>query len=156
MPLAFDARHDSLRKRYRYRVLANRHRRALEERYAWHVRKPLDIAAMREAALHFVGEHDFNAFRSTDCDAPHARRHMIAVDIEVVPRPSLGEIVEIHFHANAYCRYMCRILAGTLVEVGEGIRTPKNVAEVLESRDRRLAGVTAPPHGLTLMQVFYP
>ena len=77
VPEAFDARHDSLSKRYRYRIYVSRHRAALEEGRAWLVPAPLDVGAMRSAAVSLVGEHDFNAFRSSECDALHARkRHL--------------------------------------------------------------------------------
>ena len=156
VPLAFNARHDSLGKCYRYRVLVSPQRAALEEGRVWHIRHPMALEAMRAAACLLVGEHDFNAFRSSACDAPHARRNMIRIDIDALLRSPTAQVVEILFHANAFCRHMCRILAGTLVEVGMGKRTAENVAAVLESRDRTQAGVTAPPGGLTLMQVFYP
>ncbi|MBI5510516.1 MAG: tRNA pseudouridine(38-40) synthase TruA [Deltaproteobacteria bacterium] len=155
-PPSFDARHDSLSKRYRYRIYNTRHRAALEERRAWHIRAPLDLRDMRAAAALLVGEHDFNAFRSVECDALHAFRRMLSVDVSATPRPPAGSIVEIVFHANAYCRHMCRIIAGTLVEVGLAKRSVAAVAHALESRDRKDAGVTAPPCGLTLLEVFYP
>jgi tRNA pseudouridine38-40 synthase len=157
VPLEFDPRRDSLSKRYRYRVYHAREPAALERTRAWHVRaQVLDEARMREAARHLVGELDFEAFRSAQCDAPHARREMFSVEIEVVPRPPRGRYVDMTFHADAFCRHMCRILAGNLVEVGLGRRRPEELATILASRDRTRGGVTAPPQGLTLLEIFYP
>ena len=68
----------------------------------------------------FLGENDFNAFRSVHCDAEHAFREMFSVTIDRVERPPVGHFIDIVFHANAFCRHMCRILAGTLAEVGMG------------------------------------
>jgi tRNA pseudouridine38-40 synthase len=110
---------------------------------------------MREAAAHLVGELDFEAFRSAHCDAAHARRHMYSIDITETPRPPLGHTVDIVFWANAYCRHMCRILSGMLVAVGQGKHKSSHVATILHSRDRTRAGMTAPPEGLTLLEVLY-
>ena len=151
----FDARDDATSKRYRYRIYQARQPSALERRRAWYRRAPLDVEAMREAARHLVGHLDFEAFRSAHCDAPHARRMVYGIAIHEAPRPPRGRVIELDFHANAFCRHMVRILTGTLVEVGQGRRTPEDVRRILESRDRREAGVTAPPHGLTLIEVRY-
>ncbi|MBI3179942.1 MAG: tRNA pseudouridine(38-40) synthase TruA, partial [Deltaproteobacteria bacterium] len=138
--LTFDARRDSLSKRYRYRVYRGPQPAALERHRAWYLHQELDLEAMRMAAAALVGEHDFEAFRSTQCDAPHARRTMHAVDLARTPRPPVGEHIDITLHANAYCRHMCRILAGTLIEVGLGKRSAGGVAEILAARDRKRAG----------------
>lgn len=156
VPLDFSARHDSLGKRYRYRVYNARQPAALEALRAWHVRQPLDVTAMREGAAHLVGELDFESFRSAQCDAEHARREMFGITIEESPRPPAGRYVDITFHANAFCRHMCRILAGTITEVGRKRRTPGDILTILEARDRTKAGITAPPWGLTLLEVQYP
>ena len=155
VPESFNAKKDSLSKRYRYRIYRAQQPAALE-RDAWHRRGKIALEPMREAAALLLGELDFNAFRSTHCDAPHAIRLMHSIDIHATPRPPLGEHIDVIFHANAYCRHMCRILAGTLVEVGMGRRTVARVAEALVGKDRRLAGVTAPAAGLTLLEVRYP
>jgi tRNA pseudouridine38-40 synthase len=155
VPPDFDARHSAHSKRYRYRVYQAREPAALENGRAWHVRRRIDLTRMRAAAQLLVGEHDFEAFRSAHCDAAHARRRMHSIDIGSTTRPPVGLHVDITFHANAYCRHMCRILAGTLVEVGTGQRAVDSVAAALAGRARELAGVTAPPGGLTLLEVLY-
>lgn len=153
---AFNARHGSLSKLYRYRVYNAKEPAALEVTRAWHVRFPLDIAAMREGALHLLGETDFESFRSAQCDAEHARREMLAIAITATERPPIGRYVDIVFHANAFCRHMCRILAGTLTEVGLGRRRADDIAAIRDARDRSRAGITAPAAGLTLLQIEYP
>jgi len=154
MPSSFDARHSAHSKRYRYRIYQGSEPAALEPR-AWYRRRPLAVAPMREAAALLIGEHDFESFRSVHCDAPHARRRMLDITLDEQERPPVGRTLDIVFHANAYCRHMCRILTGTLVDVGRGRKTPSDVARVLEARDRTLAGLTAPPRGLTLLEVLY-
>ena len=104
----------------------------------------------------FLGENDFNAFRSVHCDAEHAFREMFSVTIERTERPPVGHFIDIVFHANAFCRHMCRILAGTLAEVGMGKFVPDDIPAIMASRDRRRGGRTAPPGGLTLLEVAYP
>jgi tRNA pseudouridine38-40 synthase len=154
VPMTFNARHDSVSKRYRYRVYSARERAGLEATRAWHVKFPIDLDAMRAAAALLIGEHDFESFRSAQCDAEHARRAMYAITISTLERPPHGQYIDITFHANAFCRHMCRILAGTLLEVGLGRRSG-DLTTVLAARSRSAAGITAPPHGLTLLEVRY-
>lgn len=155
VPMDFDARHSARGKRYRYRLYLGPQPAALESTRAWYIRRPLDLDAMRAATLPLIGERDFESFRSSQCDAAHARRRMHAITIETSPRPPLGSYVDIVFHADAFCRHMCRILAGTLVEVGIGRRGVSSIQETLDGRKRALAGITAPALGLTLLEVFY-
>ena len=151
MPGGFDAKRYSTGKRYVYRV----HNRAwadpISGTTSWHVRQTLDVDAMRAAAALFVGEHDFESFRAASCDAAHARRYLW--------RSSLtAEGTQLHYEVrgNAFCRYMVRTLAGTLVDVGRGRFRPDDVTRMIAARDRRSAGVTAPALGLTIEEVYYP
>jgi tRNA pseudouridine38-40 synthase len=105
---------------------------------------------MREAAGGLLGEHDFSAFRAAGCTARTANRRLTELAIE-----RAGDLVHSHVTGNAFLRNMVRILAGTLVEVGQGRMRPGQVLEILESRQRPLAGPTAPAKGLTLVRVFY-
>ena len=110
---------------------------------------------MRAAARVLTGAHDFESFRAAGCQAEHARRVMHDITIETIDRPPAGHLVQITYRADAYCRHMCRILTGTLVEVGRGQRTPQSMRDVLTARSRFAAGVTAPPQGLCLLEVRY-
>jgi tRNA pseudouridine38-40 synthase len=148
-PAGFHARFWSRGKRYRYTVLTRRDRSPMLEGRAWHHPGSLDLAAMRAAAAHLVGEHDFSAFRAAGCTALHPVRAITSVVVGEHP----GEVVQIEVDGNAFLRNMVRILAGTLVEVGAGRRTPAEVAAALASRERSQAGITAPPGGLCLVEV---
>ena len=152
----FNARNDSLSKKYRYRIYEGPQRTGLEHQRAWQWRSTIDVGEIEKAATHLIGEHDFESFRHTECDAEHAIREMFGISVETSPRPPFGRYIDITFHANAYCRHMCRILAGTLMEVGLGKRTPESMNTIIESRHRTAAGQTAPAFGLTLLEVIYP
>lgn len=153
----FNARLDSLSKHYRYRIYQGGQRAALEAKRAWHVKAaPLNIEAMRQAASLLIGDLDFESFRSVHCDAEHAKRHMYEISISSSPRPPIGQHIDIVFHANAFCRHMCRILAGSLVEVGMGQKSVDDIGAALHQKKRASAGMTAPPEGLTLLTIEYP
>ena len=106
---------------------------------------------MAEAAGHLLGQHDFSAFRASDCDRKNPVRIVRRLD---VGEPEPGLIV-IDAEATAFLKHMVRTIAGTLVEVGLGARAPGSLAEILAGRDRTRAGRTAPAQGLTLERVFY-
>ncbi|HEY4221732.1 MAG TPA: tRNA pseudouridine(38-40) synthase TruA [Myxococcota bacterium] len=146
----FDAKRDSVGKRYVYRVHNAPWRDPFRAKTSWHVRQRLDLAAMQQAAQVFLGERDFESFRSQHCDALHARRYLWRSDIHVD-----GVELAYEVRGNAFCRHMIRCLAGTLVDVGRGRYTPADVERILAAKDRTQAGVTAPPEGLTLEEVYY-
>jgi tRNA pseudouridine38-40 synthase len=150
VPAGFDARRWARGKRYGYRLLNRVARSPLLERTSWHVRGTLDTAAMTEAAGHLLGEHDFSAFRALGTDHKTTIRTIRRLDIV-----RDGDIVLLDVEGTAFLRHMIRILAGTLVAVGLGRRTPASIEQVLASCDRTQAGRTAPPQGLTLEAVFY-
>ena len=147
----WDPRRTSRGKRYIYSLWHDPAPTALLRCRAWWVRGQLDLPSMREAAAHLVGTHDFGAFRAAGCVARHAVRTLHTIQIRRVR----GPLVEIEVVGNAFVRNMVRIIAGTLVEVGQGRRRPDEVARALEDRERRSAGVTAPAHGLCLDEVIY-
>lgn len=147
----FHPRFSATGKHYCYTLLARPERSPRWCRFAWHHPARLDIAAMASAARALHGEHDFSAFRAAGCTARTTIRHIESIAIE---RPD-DERLEIHVRGNAFLRQMVRIIVGTLTEVGTGKRAPGEVAEILASRDRTQAGITAPAHGLELVEVSY-
>jgi tRNA pseudouridine38-40 synthase len=148
VPAGFDARHHARGKIYRYQVWNHPVRSPRLARYVWHVYDPLDTHPMREAAAVLLGEHDFRAFRSSDCDRTNTVRILRRLDVR-----RCGSLISIEVEGTAFLRNMVRILAGTLVAVGRGKMAAPDVAAVLQSGDRTKAGVTAPPSGLALMRV---
>lgn len=147
----FNARFSARARRYRYRLLNRSIRPALERKtLAWE-RRPLDAEAMARAARTLLGEHDFSAFRTVHCQAPHARRDLQALDVR-----RSGDEVIFEVQANAFLHHMVRNLVGTLLEVGRGDRPETWVGEVLRGRDRTQAGPTAPPQGLVFLGPRYP
>ncbi len=150
-PEGFDARRSARGKRYRYRIENGPTRVPLARRLAWQIFRPLDVAAMRAAAAHLVGRHDFAAFQAADCEAHHAVREVRQVDV----LGDSGGRIDICVEATAFVKHMVRNFVGTLVEVGEGKRAPGSIPELLAGADRRRAGPTAPPQGLCLEEVFY-
>ena len=147
----FDARRSARGKRYRYVIENGPTRGPLSRHHAWQSFRPLDLGAMRAAAAHLVGRHDFAAFQASDCASPHAVREVRRLEIE----GQAGGRLEIAIEATAFVKHMVRNIVGTLVEVGQGKRSPASMPELLQSRDRTRAGPTAPPHGLYLEEVFY-
>ena len=147
----FHPRFSATGKHYRYLVLARPDRAPRWEPWAWHRGQPLDRAAMTAAAAAFVGEHDFRGFRSIKCVARTTTRRVDAVELSN-PAP---ELLAVDVRGNAFLHNMVRIVAGTLVDVGLGRIDPTAMPAIIASGDRTRAGPTAPPHGLTLVAVFY-
>ncbi len=150
-PDGFDARRSARGKRYRYFIENGATRSPLGRRTAWQLHGAVDVEAMREAARHLVGRHDFAAFQASDCEARHAVREVRRVEVTGEP----GGRIEVVVEATAFVKHMVRNFVGTLVEVGRGKRAPGSIPALLASRDRTKAGRTAPPQGLCLEEVFY-
>lgn len=147
----FHARYSAIARFYRYVILNRPMRSALYRRQMTWVYHPLDENRMHEAAQHLIGDHDFSSFRAQGCQSKSPRRimHFIRVSRE-------GERVVIELAANAFLHHMVRNIAGVLLEVGCGKQGPDWAKQVLEARNRKLAGVTAPADGLYLGGVCYP
>jgi len=157
VPDDFHPRFSATGKHYRYTILARPDRSPRWRDRAWHHPEPLSIEAMAAAAAPLLGEHDFAAFRAAGCTAATTTRRIDAIDLSLsalLPAPD-PELLVIDVRGNAFLRNMVRILVGTLAEVGAGRRPAGQVAEILASRDRTRAGITAPAHGLELMEVRY-
>ncbi len=145
----FHARYSAKSKTYRYSILNQRVPSPIHRRW-WHlVRKPLDLEAVRTAAPHFIGWHDFAAFQSKPIGARSAR------EISMLVIESAAPEIAIYVAANGFLYNMVRAIAGTLIEVGLGKRTPESILELIASGDRSAAGPTAPAQGLCLMEVEY-
>ena len=151
VPDDFHPRFSATGKHYRYTILARPDRSPRWRDRAWHHPEPLSIEAMAAAAAPLLGEHDFAAFRAAGCTAATTVRRIDAIELST-PDP---ELLIVDVRGNAFLRNMVRILVGTLVEAGAGRRPLGQVAEILASRDRTRAGITAPAHGLELMEVRY-
>ena len=148
-PDDFSARFSATSRRYRYRIDMRRAHDPLTRGFVWHVGRPLDIAAMAEAAAALLGEHDFTSF----CRSVEGRsnvRRLTMLDME----ESEG-LLDVWAEANAFCHQMVRSLVGYLYDVGRGFFDGTQVGGVLAARDRSTVATVAPPHGLTLWEVGY-
>jgi tRNA pseudouridine38-40 synthase len=150
MPAEFHARYSAVSRTYRYRLLNRPVRPALEAAYAGWFHLPLDAHRMRAAAALLVGEHDFSAFRSSECQAKSPVR--VLHSLEVVKQE---RVIEFVLRANAFLHHMVRNIVGSLIYVGKGKHPPEWVREVLESRQRAKAAPTFGPEGLYLENVTY-
>lgn len=146
----FHARYRAVGKTYCYTCHDGPIRPVFDRKYVTRLDRPPDVDAMRAAAALLQGEHDFRSF----CANPRMKRSTVrCVDtIEIVHR---GGYLYFNFHGNGFLQNMIRILVGTLLEVGYGRMTPAQVGEILEAKDRKLAGPTAPAQGLCLVKVDY-
>jgi tRNA pseudouridine38-40 synthase len=146
----FHARYSARSRTYVYRLLNRAVRPALDAQYLGWFHLPLDIDAMRAAAALLVGEHDFSAFRSSECQAKSPVRTIFQLEIS-----KEAETIRFVIRANAFLHHMVRNLVGTLVYVGKGKHKPEWMREVLASKDRNKAAPTFGPEGLYLEKVEY-
>ena len=151
VPPGFHARYSALSRSYRYVIQNRAVRPALARQRACWVHQPLDAAAMHEAAQCLVGEHDFSAFRAAECQSRTPIRRLDRIGVS-----RSGDRVVLEVTANAFLHHMVRNIAGTLIAVGRGEQRAEWVAEALATRDRRAAGITAPPGGLYFLRIEYP
>jgi tRNA pseudouridine38-40 synthase len=151
VPAEFHSRYTAVARTYRYVILNREVRPAIGARSLTWVYRPLDVARMRQAASHLLGEHDFSAFRAQACQSRTPIRRVEHIDVS-----RYGEYVFVEVRANAFLMHMVRNIVGVLIEIGCGKREPIWAKEVLISANRCLGGVTAPPDGLYLWAVEYP
>ena len=149
-PLNFDPRRAAKGKHYRYTILNTHRRLPLSRLYSWHLKGALDLEAMREAARLMVGEKDFAAFRTSGCDARTTVRNIFSVEIS-----REKESILIDVKGSGFLRNMVRIMVGTLVEVGKGKIPLSSVPAFFTGKTGATAGMTAPAHGLCLVEVYY-
>jgi tRNA pseudouridine38-40 synthase len=146
----FHARFSARARTYRYVIHNAKSRSALLARRAWWHHRRLEIDRMRAAANFLIGEHDFSSLRASECQARSPVRTVLSVDVG-----RSGDVVWIEVKANAFLHHMVRNIAGTLVRIGRQDAEPEWMGDVLESRDRKVAGMTAPACGLYLLRVDY-
>ncbi len=148
VPADYHPRFLKTEKTYTYRLQTGEMPDPLRQRYSWHISYPLDMAAMQEAAGYLKGEHDFKAFCSVHTDAKTTVREITDIGVS-----ALSDEILITVKGYGFLYNMVRIITGTLVEAGRGRIKPIEIREILESHDREKAGPTAPPQGLTLMEI---
>ena len=146
VPQDFHARFSALGRSYRYLVS----RSALADGRALVVYQPLDVAAMQAGAQWLIGEHDFSAFRSSECQARSPVRQLRSLRVT-----RSGERIAIEVTANAFLHHMVRNIVGLLLVIGQQRATPERARQQLESRERSSGEATAAAHGLYLWQIDY-
>lgn len=157
----FNPRYGALGKSYFYTIAIGGNQPVFFKRYLWEIRAALNLDGMKEAAASIVGRHDFSAFRGSGCGAKTTVRNVYSLDISgdnnirFMTAAFKGDFIKIRIEGDAFLRHMVRNIVGTLVEIGKGKLSPGAMARILESRDRRLAGPTAPANGLFLEKITY-
>lgn len=157
----FNPRYDATNKTYSYIIYRTGAYSVFLERYAWSMPCKLNCDLMREAAGYLIGEHDFSCFRASGCSSKHPVRTIQSIEItelqsiEFIGFQFIVPVIKISITANAFLRHMVRNIIGTLVETGRGKYPPSKVKEILHSKDRQLAGKTAPARGLFLEKIIY-
>ena len=146
----FHARFDARGKTYRYQLYTADVMSPLLERFAWHYPYPLDFARLLADGEQLLGTHDFTAFTVADCEAKTRVRTLTDFHVE-----SAGPLQQIFFSGDGFLRYQVRTMIGALVALNRGRLEVASIAELLGSRDRKLAGAPAPAKGLTLVKVEY-
>lgn len=155
VPSGFHPRYDVISKEYEYLIFNGRERDPFRLNRAWHIPTPIDenaLCRMQEAAMCFVGTHDFSAFRAVGADTEPKDTVRTVFDAGVKRQ---GELISFRVRADGFLYHMVRIMAGTLAAVAKGSLLPQDVLYILKEKDRRRAGVTAPACGLYLDRVFY-
>ena len=153
VPPHFHARFSATGKVYEYRIVNAPLASPFLHRYAWHVPQPLDLDAMRAAAAPLVGEHDFASFQGTGSIVASTSRTIRSLAWDDGGGYDLPLVLRIE--GDGFLRHMVRNIAGTLVDIGTGRWPPDAIVRILDARDRRQSGRTAPPHGLFLTRVLY-
>ena len=147
----FHARFDAAGKQYRYFVWNHPAMNPLLRHQAWHVTRTLDFRAIRSAAVLFVGRHDFKSFSAN----PGVPKNSTVRELTRCDVSRRGPLLTFVIEGDGFLYKMCRGIVGTLVQAGLGKFPPQEIGRMLEKKDRRVAGMTAPAHGLVLWKVHY-
>lgn len=146
----FHARYNAVGKTYCYTCYYGENKPLFDRKYVYRLDKMPNIELMKQAASILEGEHDFASF----CSNPKMKKSTVRI-VDRIDIAKQGDYLTLTYHGTGFLQYMVRILTGTLLEVGFGKRTPESMTELLEAKDRRLAGETAPACGLTMVKVDY-
>ena len=160
-PEDFHPRYRTKGKKYSYIISNKMPAPVFLKRYSWELGFHLDIGAMRKASEYLIGSHDFSSFQASGCSAKHPLRELNSITISNLPSLEFitfridTPVIKITIEGSAFLRHMVRNIVGTLVYTGRGKYPPEKMKEILESRDRRNAGPTAPACGLFLEKITY-
>jgi tRNA pseudouridine38-40 synthase len=146
----FHSRYNALGKTYRYTCYVGKEKPVFDRKYVYALEACPDIEAMKEAAKILVGEHDFASF----CANPKMKKSTVRLVDEIDIERNKDSLI-FTYHGTGFLQHMVRILTGTLLEVGFNRMSPKDVGSIMEAKDRKLAGPTAPAQGLCLIKVDY-
>ncbi len=147
----FNARFSAIKRFYKYRILCRAAPPGIEKGKVWHFRKKLNISLMQEGVGHLIGKHDFTSFRTIKCQAKSPIR-----TIDEISFSRENEEVIMRVSAKSFLHSQVRIIAGTIVKIGDGTWNPDKILTILKGKNRNLAGPTAPADGLYLEKVKYP
>ncbi len=148
--LTFDPIRDAQSKIYRYRLWRGHCASPFLKPYVWGVQRQIDLSNLADEITHFVGTHDFSSFCNTDSDAATRTREILEVRVDI-----RDPLVDIWIVGRGFLKQMVRIIVGTLVDIALGKKQRGTVPQILQAKQRDLAGQTAPAHGLTLVKILY-
>ncbi len=148
--LDFHARKSAKKKWYQYGIYTDRVHSPFLEPFAWNIKQPLDIEKMQEGANYLLGKHDFASFAASKNSSKTTTRTIFKAQFTKIDNRILFDI-----EGDGFLMRMVRNIVGTLVDVGLSKKSPKDIKDILESKNRSFAGATAPPQGLFLKKVFY-
>ncbi|MFC1659369.1 tRNA pseudouridine(38-40) synthase TruA [Pseudomonadota bacterium] len=149
----FDARLSAKKRYYKYLILNRKEPTSLYQKRVWHVWEQLDVEKMKKGAKYLIGKHDFSSFRDSECQSKSPVKTLD--EIKIYRDKINGQIIIFEFSARSFMHHMVRNIVGTLIEVGSGKIYPKEIKNILEGKNRCLAGQTAPAEGLYFMKVIY-
>ena len=155
VPDTFHARFSATERRYLFRLVARRAPATLDRGQVWHVRHPLDLAAMQAGAAHLIGNHDFTTFRASECQAKSPVKTLDEITVTATEVPG-GMEYRFALRARSFLHNQVRSIVGSLERVGAGAWSPERIATALAARDRAACGPVCPPQGLILTGVGYP